>query len=645
MHPLPPPCPRRRGFLSRLASLALRFGLPAVLTAPAAAQQIPAEPAPEQAGPLADDLPPALGKSAYLRQALDLHLKLEEFDEAQALADQLLAKNRDDPQAVAATAIVALHRRDAPQALYWAQRLRGISPDPETDAIMVAALNLNHRTGEALDLLARLARRTPAGEPFPHLLLVGYTYYAARNLPLARDSFEAVRRDPRYPDPQRAEAARQLANISRDKEIARAYQAIEQRRLRKARSIAEDLASAPADKPRSDLAALIAILDAEQHGKTGEAVAALESLRARSPQEEARAYSAAYAIQLLDQARYREAHRVALKAANSEHPESPDDLGGRLAALRAVCRYARPSVSLDTRFEDRGEGSAWRVGAEASLPVADGRTRLTAELEYHTSNLTGAAIPHATSDYLAACLEARRQLTGHLFASAALGAVDRNFAYRLSLGWRRPSQDTLFEVTFADGQRPTDTLQLEALGARERRLAMHASTEIPGLRRCRLTAEAFLREIDLGNAAFSDLGQGWGARVQLEYLLYRQRRTMLSLAYRGAAEGFDFSSSARRLAGALPYDPLGLVEKDFHSHGFALLAHRTFTPDFSAFLRLGADYRFDSGESVYSVEGGLEYWFSDLSRLGLDLSYYSSGRAAGSEAGYFEARLGMLTSF
>lgn len=626
------PLPNCTSPLTRLRSL-VTGGVLLVAPLCADAQEVPEAPL------------PFLTELEYLYLYLDLNLKLENYAEAERTADGLLAKNSKDPLALGAKTTILLKRKDAEAALAFAERYRAVSPGPDADSAMVAALNLNRRFDEALEILDRLKERAPKGEPFRYQLDYGFTYYGQQKLDKAREIFVSVRDDRRYSMRQRFEAGKQLANIERDESLLYAYRAIERRDLEFARELADRLDRTNRG-PNREITALVAILDAEEHGKVDEAIEVLEKLRETTPEGEEFAYHSALATQYLDKGRYEDAEKAAEAAANLKSAFSrPESAHERLDTLRAVRPYTRSTVSLDVQYEDRAEGEAVRFGAKASMPLKGGKTRIGAEYGLRAYDLDGVFDGGANSEYHIAYLTAKQQLTDRIFATAAVGMVDGEFAYRASLGWKRPSKDTLFEVTYSDGKRPTDTLQLESLGASERRLSVQASGELPANRKVRVTGEAFWREIDLDNASINRLGSGWGLRAQIEYLVFRRQRSMLSVSYIAGFENFDFSSDARSMRGLLPYDPMDLVEDDYHSHGLAILGQRELAPDLVGSVRLGADYRLDSHDVVFSLGGGLEWWFSDYARLVLDASYYTSGKAANEDDGYLEGRVGVDMTF
>ncbi|NNM28404.1 MAG: hypothetical protein HKO57_02720, partial [Akkermansiaceae bacterium] len=419
---------------------------------------------------------------------------------------------------------------------------------------------------------------------------------------------------------------------------------LELRELKRARLITTELERR--DPKNLDVIILRAVLDADELGQVAEAAETIERVKSRSNAGKPFTYGGAYATQLLDLRRYEEAEDAAVAAAAAQTAWERAALGEYpLQTVRSIRRYSRSTVSLDARVQDSDEGQAFRAEGLASMPFNSARSRLGVDAAYTDFNLD-APIPGGSQDgYHQAWLTARHEFNQHLHAGAALGSVDGDVAYRASLGWSRPSQSGSAELVFSDGGRPDDSLLLESLEAEERRLGVAASFEIPSARRFRLKADGYVREVEVDQLGLGDLGEGWGLRAELEYLLYQMRRTSVTIAYVGAYEEFDFESAAAARAAALGVNPLNLIEDEFHSHGLVVRGRRWLRKDLEAHGSIGGDYRFDSESAVLSLGAGLEYWFHDFARLLLDANYYSSGTAGNEDAGFFEGRVGLDLTF
>lgn len=582
----------------------------------------PSEPAPE---------------IAIYRQFLDLNLKLGNTADAEQNARALLARDPKDAQALGAMVSIHTKQKNNKAALATAATLRAHHPGTESDLAMVGALRLNRRFEESLAILNKLKTNTPAGQVFPHLIEFGYTYYDARDISVARQYFERVRNDHRYLPNQRAEAGKQLAAMQRDAKLVSAYTAIEQRDFDQARTILGELNNLAANspKPATDLVALEAILDADQFGKVEEAARTFATIKKKTPAGEVFPYGSSFATQLIDMRRYAEAEaEIRASADPKSFHLTPEDIASHDEALRYINVFTRPHLTVAERLEDRAEGQAYRTDFDASLPLHGGLTRLGIDAAYHHLDIPGPG----DRRYGTMFVTAKRQLSRHLHASAALGHVAGDFAWRAGLGWTRPSQDTRFEIQLASGQRPTDTLRLESLGAQEDRLTAGASFELPHHRRFRLKADAFARRVDLDSMGIGSLGDGWGARVELEYLLYLHKKARVTASYFVAIEEFDFKSSLARPAAINPRD---LLEESFQSTGFMILAQAPLSDKLNAQGRFGLDYRFETDELVYIFGGGLDYRLNESTRLEIEAAYYSSGTAGNAAAGYFEGRIGL----
>jgi hypothetical protein len=576
---------------------------------------------------------------------VDLYLKLEDYPAAETAADQLLAKHPRDPVALSAKTSIALRNQDVIASLQWAEKYRRAQPGPQAELMMAGALRLARRFDEALAILDRLKKDTPAGEPFPHLIEFGYTYYDARQFDKARGVFQLVRDDLRYQPQTRTEATKQIANLNREKAIKSAYRAIEMRELDEARDIVIDLnekARAEKDaKPDQNLIALNAILDAEQNAYVDAALATFEGLKEKTPNGQRFQFNSAYATQLLDKRRY-PAALAALKLADPElnHYFTDEEVAQHREAIHFMKKFTNPIIETAVRLQDFSEGRAVRSSIIASTPLNQALTRLGVEYTYNELEPEIPTPGSAADAYHKAYLTARHQFSDHIHGSLAVGTDNGNFAYRASLGWSRPSHDQFAELTWASGRQPVDTLLIETLGAQEDRLSFAFSTELPAYHRLRLKGSAFVRQIDLDRPGLTDLGTGWGARVELEYLLYRKNRDVATISAYLGLEEFNFKSNNADIA-LLGFDPLSLVAEKYQAVGVTLYGEKALTSDTSVRGSLGIERRIDSDLQVYSVSGGVKHWISDDAYIHADATYSTSGQAANTGGGYFEGVIGV----
>lgn len=575
-----------------------------------------------------------------MRQFLDLHIKLGNTAEAARYANKILAKAPKDADALGALLGMHLKQRNAKSALSYAGRYRAVRPGGESDALYASALRLNGENDKALSVMLRRYAKVPKGSHFPQLLELCYCYYDCRRIEEARECFIKVRDDKRFSVKNRSEATRELAAIKREEDIREAYLAIEQRNLKKARAIAEDVAKR-AKKPNRDVTALFAVLNADERGEVKEAVATFTKLKATHKGPEPFPYQSTYAILLLDDGRYAEAEAAALEAASVKSPFlTAEDDRGRTDTLRLIRQYSRSMLSAEGIYQSQDEGKAYRLKGTASMPVNKKRTRVGVEYQFNELDFDSPIVGANETDYHSVFATLSHQISPKYSVHAAAGAVAGNLAYRIAARMAQPSKEDFLEVVFSGGHRPTDTMTLEAFGSKERRVSVKGKMEVPTNRRVKLSAEVFMREIDIDQPLVSDLGRGWGARWEAEYLFYKFQRTMLSVAYVGGAEHFDYSNAARAssLYGSL-------VEDDLHKHGIAVRASQSVSENMMAHIALGVDYRFDDKQLTYSAAGGLEWWVSQYTRLTSDVAYYTSGLAGNAGSGYVEGRVGVNSTF
>lgn len=624
------PCsqPQRPGRF--VASLSIAFGC--VLSLPATGQQAVAS----------DGFETIISERAEmenLRQFLDLNLKLGNVGEAKRYAHKILARNSRDVDALGALLGIHLKSRDAKEALRYAKRYRSVRPGAASDALYASALRLNGEKHEALGVMLRSYASVPESGFFFQLPELGYCYYDCRNIEEARRCFIKIRDDKRFSQKQRSQAVRELAGIRREAEIREAYLAIEQRDLKGARRIATALASRE-KKPHRDVEALIAVLDADERGKVKEAVAAFERLKSKHKGTEPFPYQSTYAILLLDQGRYAEAEAAAREAARVKNPYlTAEDERGRLDTMRMVRQFSRSLVSGEALSQSQSEGHAYRAKVEGSLPINQMRSRIGAEVQINELDFDKSVAGADQTSYQTAYATLSHQFSPTSSARVAAGTVAGNFAYRIAARLARATKANFLEIAIEGGQRPRDSMAVEAFKGEEHRATLKGRVELPAIRRLRLAGEAFVRTVDVEHSAVSKLGDGWGARWEAEYLFYKFQRTMVSVAYVGSVQRFDYSGPA------LQFPALGIVEDDLHQHGIAVRARMPVGSSMMAHAELGANYRFDDDQFTYSAAGGLEWWISEFTRLTADAAYYTSGLAGNAGSGSFEGRVGVSSSF
>lgn len=565
-----------------------------------------------------------------LHQFLDLNLKLGELTEAKKYATRILVRSSRDADALAALLGIHLKQKKAQAALASAVRYRAVRPGAEADALYASALRLNSKFDEALSVMEK--RQREAKGHFPQLLELCYCYTDTRQIEKAEACFKMVASNERFSAKERAEARKGLAAINREREIKKAYVAIDQRDLEQARSIATELAK-EGKKPNRDVVALTAVLDADEHGKVDEAVATLEKLKAEHKGDKPFPYLATLAVLLQEQGRFADAEEAAQAAVDAESPHlTPEERAARLDALRSVAQQTRPTLALDGKFQDAAEGTALRGRVKASMALGkQKRTRVGAEYRFNELDLKNGG----GDSYHGVLATVSHQFNAKVSGRAAVGAIAGKLAYQAALRLKRPGREDFVEAIIEGGHRPKDSIALESMNSRERRVSVKGQIQVPTNRRIRLSGEVYGRDINVAGAG--KIGSGWGARWEAEYTFYKLQRTTISAAYVGAFEQFDHTASGEAFR--------GLVEDDLHSHGLVLRARAALSENLLIHGEVGASYRFDDSQMAYSVAAGLEYWLSDFTRLDINGAYYTSGKAGNAGSGYFEGRIGLTTSF
>lgn len=624
----------------KLAIPAIFFALLLTAPVPATATTVSSEVLPSSL----DDTTLASARSApspQKREYLDLALKLGDFDAARELADDLLDEDPTDKEALTALCVMQIKTRQRDEALASALKLGRHHPGTEADVLHAAALRLQRRYDEAHAILSRLRDAAPDGEAFRYLNEVGFTYYDAREFDQARACFEQVRDDDRYLPLDRAEAEKQLDNIERDLAIRQAYYDIESRDIAKARKIASNL-DRTGPEPLPDITALDAVLTSEK-GDVETAAARLEELKRKALPDEPFQYGTAYASQLLDLGRFKEAEAAAAEVADSSEIYFPAEIIEHARRdVRKIRNFSRGAALALGRYESRDEAKAMHGKLDASVPLNDERTRLGVEYAIHHYKLDD-PLPNADTtqnDYLGTM---RQWLPNGFYADAAAGAIAGHFAYAASLGWSRHSLDNFVELTWSGGRRPIDTLQLETLPAKERRLALAFSGELPQHKRIRASGQAWARQIDFFG---SNIGKGWGGELEIMYLIHRRNQSEIAIGYVGAYEKFNYRNESQLYGPADDLlDPTNYIVNKLNSHGIELFVQVPINPDLIARGLGGVSYRFDLDSTEYHLGGGIEWWFSDTYRLFADALYYSSTLAGSTDSGSIEGRFGVNGTF
>ncbi len=593
----------------------------------------------------------------YLQDLAYALLESGQEDAAKAAFNELIRSTSAKPEekadasrSLASLALEALQRkgqaaltaRDARRALQVADQLLARNPqDPDAVELKASALSMMGRGREAIAWLQDLKLKSTKA-PFPHQKALAEAYMDAQFLDSAEEAFQEIVDLPQSTSEDRAEARSRLKALRVDRLIARGESALNKNRMAEAEAIAREL---EADIPVSPDAKAFRAAILNKQGRFIEAGALLEALRqAQNREFDA---NAELANAYMNTGRWQEA---AEQFAIVENNPKNDDLS-RFDAARLrremLARY-RPTIGSHYDAESGAEGTVWRAAGEVSSGIIGDGNMLIVRTEWDQVHLAGArAIARQNAERFQAELAYRRVVSSGFFGEASIGGSDNDVIYGGKVG-KLEGDGLAWELSYKANDRATDSLALEALNGRQNTLQLYLGTHFS--RRFYLDARAFFRQVHVQN---HDLGQGWGLDMNIGCTLVEEtmRRPELQIAYFNEISYFntrqlpaDFvqRNTRRGFAGDLSDQ---LIDRGINRHGIQLTLSKQLNHRVSAYIYGGVSYEFEIGQAEGRAGAGIEAYLAPNTTLNIGVDYTTSGNTGNQGSDVLSGTIGVKMSF
>lgn len=561
--------------------------------------------------------------------------KEEKVDAGRSLASIAL-------EALQAKGQAALTSKDARRAMEVANQLLAKNPnDPDGIALKAEALSLTGRNAEAVSFLMDLKLKAGPG-PFIHQKALADALYDARNFDAAEAAYREVVDDKKYPAEDRQECAERLQDLKRDRLIAQGEAALNRRNVARAEEIATQLES---EKPvHPDSRAFRAQILTRQN-RFEEALAILNSLQG-DPKHPFEA-NAELGEALMNTGRWKDAaERFSIAENDQKLADSERFDAGRLGReLRA--RY-RPTLSSVYEAESGAEGSVWRHSTEASTGVIGEGNILVVRSAWDQIHLSSArSVNRQDAERFQAELAYRRLISNGFFGEVSVGGSDNDVVYGGKIG-RYEKPGTGWELSYRGNDRATDSLALESMNGRQNILALYLSTHLS--RRFYLDARVFFRQVNVRDI---ELGTGWGVDMNFGYTLLEEtrRRPEFQISYfneinyfngKNLSPNFTERYARKTFTGNLEGE---LIDQGINRHGVVLTLSKQLGPKVNAYIYGGVSYEFETGEPEGRAGAGIEAHLAPNTTLNIGVDYTTSGNAGNQGSDVLSGSVGVKMSF
>ena len=546
----------------------------------------------------------------------------------------------------------ALGKKESAAAHQLADQLLAANPDdPDAVSLKAGAWTAAGQPRKAVDYLLSLKGNRPGR--FPHRMALGAAYQDARMFEDARSAYQVFLTDPAATPAERTEAELNLKTLDRESRLIAGDHALRTGQLAKADSLLAELETiAPGHADTAGLKAAVQMKRREY----GNARETLTKLRDRSTARgeffEGRD-NLAEALAATGSAKEAAAEYAAVK----DDPRY-DKLSRYEAARRTIDLNSRFRPTLSQELEVANEAEGTRVGA--TNEVSTGEIAGTPDVfllrtAWDTVELDQSRLLRLkeTERYQVEAVW-RRNMKQGFFGEISAGGSNREAVYGAAVGRYAQPGATAWELSFRGNDRALDSLPLVALDGRQNQIALSMSRDLTD--RLSLDATVRYRWIDVRGR---ELGEGLNVNVNASYSLITETPTRpeLTLTYLAELQRFarnnfgqDFGDRMVRTAfrgagsGAALAD--NLIQERINRLGLILTLSRKFSPHFSGYIYGGVAREFEFGENERLLGAGMEAFVGPRTSLFLNVDYSTSGTTSGSRgAAVWSATTGARISF
>ena len=546
----------------------------------------------------------------------------------------------------------ALGRKESASAHRLADQLLAANPnDPDAVALKAGAWTAAGQPRRAVDYLLALQGKTPGR--FPHQMALGAAYQDARMFDKARAAYQVFLTDPAATPEQRTEANLNLKNLDRESRLIAGDHALRTGKLAQAEALLAELETiAPNHPETAGFKAAVQMKRRDYRNARDTLIKLRDQSAVRGQFFEGRD-SLAEALAATGDGKAAMAEYEAVKDDTRYDNLSRYEAARRTADLRG--RY-RPGLGQELEINHEAEGT--RVGAtnEISTGEAAGTPNVfLLRTAWDTVELDQSRLLRLKeSERYQVEAVWRRNMRQGFFGEISAGASNRDAVYGAAVGRYAQPGATAWELSFRGNDRALDSLPLVALDGRQNQIALTVSRDLTD--RLSLDATVRYRWVDVrGN----DIGEGLNINFNAAYTLITETPTRpeLTLAYLAEIQRFarnnfgqDFGDRMVRTAFRGPTSGRdladNLIQERINRHGLILTLSKKFTSQFSGYVYGGVAREFEFGENEGLLGGGFEAFVGPRTSLFLNVDYSTSGTTGGSRgAAVWSATTGAKISF
>ena len=538
----------------------------------------------------------------------------------------------------------ALTRREFAQALKFAEQLLAANPkDADAVALKAAALSLGGSKRQAVDYLMEM--KANYMDFFPHQRALGDSLYEAKMFDDAEVAYRVILSDRRYTPEERVDAERRLKELARDRRILSGENALRRRDMPQALAILDQLK--PYAKHPDVIAFRASILTKQR--RFAEARALLQGITNSK-------YPGGKFFESRPELAVAQANTGAWGAAAANFTAVEADQRNGIQTRNEAARIGRemrarirPTHSADFRYERNSEGTLWSGETEVSSGVIADQNIVFLRGWWDDIGLGRQEIISRKDEERYLAEVAWRRIIGRgYFAEVAVGGGSEGLAYGASIG-RYELPGAGWELKWRTNERATDSLQLMALGGVQDSVAFNIHRKLA--ERWFLDATLRWRQVSVGGV---DFGKGVDIDYMIAYTLLEEKVNCpeVTLAYFAEIQEFARAPLTENLLDRLLRRTRredgaedGLIDRHINRHGLMLTISKMFNSKFTGYVSGGVSYEFHSRTPEARIGAGIEAFVGKNATMTLSVDYMTSGNASNRDSGVLSAMLGMRISF
>ena len=508
------------------------------------------------------------------------------------------------------------------------------STDIETTGYKAAKLARLGGGDEALRIVEEKKAAWPKDKPFPLQDALGDVLLERKEYDAARQAYQVILDDSRFDWDHRRRAMDGLKLVQKVEMLDRAYTALRDRRLQRARSIRDQIA----EEFGAEIVE-VKILDAEillgaQKVKT--AGAELQRLDSETPPEKLFAAKSSLGSSYLLNGEWQKAIETYSDLLDRAPAFTPYERMRARWDRRLAIPLLDPTLGVRSNYRTETQGSLLGAGGTFDGPWWNG-WRVGAftqnDIIYLDDPLFTPTLGSRTERYEGG-LKVQRRFGNNLAAEIIAGASKNDPLFGARFG-RFLNPGLAWSVSFMGNARSLDSIPLQAANARENQVEFQFATPLAGP--WNVNVRTYAKWIHVNEVSLAD---GFGADALIDYVwkTETEKRPEMAFGYVGVFQRFKYASDQNELTRSM-------LDPKTNRHGIQFTLRKNLTDKLRLTTQAGTYYSFDESFIGYTVGVGTQYYISDDAFLFAELRYDSDSRGSSSQSGIFEANVGASISF